>query len=306
MNSNMRSWMACLIVAAIMMVGCGEGGGGAGAVSIPDTPDGTVKAVADSLAKNQPRAAWDAMPARWQTDVNGLVSDFAGKMDAEMYDTTFSLMGKLSDTLSKQKALVLAMLQDPQMQNMVPLDAAALESRYDTVVAFVGTLARNDASTLAGLKQLDIGKFLGTTGAKLMADMERLAELAPDASEFRDAKAKMAAMKVELIESSNTAATLRVSTGDITEQQAMTKIDNRWVPKAMADSWDAQIAEAKASLAEMTGEAMAESKPQVMALLKSLDAGLSTVSKAETKEELQQAVMGMVGAVMQQMMGGEM
>lgn len=300
-------WAGVLLATVWGLAGCGEGGASGGkATSIPDSPEGTVKAVASSLANNQPRAVWDAMPGKWQTDVNSLVSEFAGKMDAEVYDTTFATVGKLSDTLKEKKALILQALEDPQISGNMPITKADLEARYDTLVSFLGTIARSDASTVNGLKSLDIGKFLGNTGATLMADMDKLAELAPDpdAAEMIQTKKDLANVQVEVVSSSADAATVKITTGDKVEQEEMVKVEGKWVPKEMADEWDAKIAEAKANLAEMTGQEMAQNKPQVMQLLKSIDTRLTTVSKASTPDELKQAVMGMVGAVMGQMMGG--
>jgi hypothetical protein len=303
MTRSHRWFASLLMVVSVVVAGCGNSGGEA-AVSIPDTPDGSVKAVAQSLANNQPRAMWDAMPAKWQSDVSGLVSDAAGKIDAEVYDKTFALVGKLSDVLAKQKKLVLQSFDDPQMAANLPVKKADVEAQYDTIVAFLGTVAKSDVSTVNGLKSLDIGKFLGTTGAKLMADMDRIAALSPDSAELRSQKASMANVKVETLESTPTSARVRVTSGDDVQEQELTKVDGKWVPRDMAEGWDEQIAEAKAQIAEMTDAFMAENKPQMMAMLNSLDAGLNTVAKAESKEELQQAVMGMFGAIMAQMMGG--
>ncbi len=301
--TRLSTWLVALLaVCTFTTVGCGEGG--SAATAIPATPDGTVLAVANNLAKNQPRAVWDAMPEQWQADVTSLVSTFADKMDAEVYNKTFAVTGKLADVLANKKALVLQLMDDPELGQAMPVQKADVEARYDTIVSFVGAIAKSDAATIDGLKKLDIGKFLGTTGAKLMNDMDRIAELAPDANDYQQNKAKLAATRVEVISSTDTTASVRVTSGDDVEEVEMAKVGGKWVPKEMADDWDAKIAEAREGLAQMTGEQLAQNKPQVMALLNSIDTGLTTMGKADTKEELKQAVMGVVGTVMAQVMGG--
>lgn len=302
MNRNVLN-LAGVLAAAMLAAGCGQGGGSA--VAIPQTPDGTVEAVAQSLAKDQPRAVWDAMPAKWQKDVDALVDEFAGKMDAEVYNKTFAVVGKLAGTLKSKKSLILEALDSPQMQGL-PVEKEQVAARYDSIVAFLDTIAGSDASTLSGLKSLDIGSFLGSTGARLMAEARKLSELAPpgEANQMLEQTQKLAGLTAEVVSTEGNTATVKITTGQETREEQMVKVDGKWVPKEMADEWDAKIAEARAGLAEMTGEAMQQNKAQVMGVLSSIEAGLDNVAKASDQQQLQAAMQGMMGAVMMQMMGG--
>ncbi|HSG70767.1 MAG TPA: hypothetical protein VLA12_10155, partial [Planctomycetaceae bacterium] len=58
------------------------------------TPDGTVKAFLAALKNNQLGDIWDLLPPSYQQDVNGLVRDFGGQVDAELWDKSFALMNR--------------------------------------------------------------------------------------------------------------------------------------------------------------------------------------------------------------------
>lgn len=292
--------LALWVAASVALVGCG----GDSAPEIPATPDGTVKAVAQYLADNNPRAGWEAMPPAWQKDVDGLVDGFADKIDAEVYDKTFAVISKAGDVLKSKKSLIIELMNDEQFKAQSPLDMAEVSKQYDTVVDLVNTIAKSELRTRDGLKSMDIGKFLGGTGSKLMGQMEQLAAAAPGGkADWEKMKANLRSLKVELVDSSDGTATLKITTDGRTEEVQMAKIDGHWVPKDMADGWTMQMNMARAQLDQMSG--MVANKAQVMQMLNQLDTGLSAMAKASTKEELQQAAMGMFGAMaMQSGMGG--
>ncbi|MCP4894978.1 MAG: hypothetical protein GY911_14350, partial [Actinomycetales bacterium] len=103
----MRKWIA--LMGALAMALClAAPGHGAGVPVLPDSPDGTITAVADALAKGQPAILWAAMPASYQKDVTGLVQDFSARMDAQIYDKGFAVVRKAVAVLKKQQKFILA------------------------------------------------------------------------------------------------------------------------------------------------------------------------------------------------------
>lgn len=285
-----------LSLLALVLAGCGES-----KPSVPATPDGMVKAVAHGMANNNPAVAWAAMPPKWQQDVDSLVKTFAEKVDAEVYDKTFAVAGKTSAMLKKQKPLITELMKDDQMAGAMPVDAKQVEANYDTVLRMITHITDSKAAKLSTLKTMDVGQFLGTTGSAMMKDVSTLMELTPNAVEYRKTMKDLRNIKVEVIEQTDTSAKLRVTLGAEVKEEAMTKVDGKWVPAEMAAEWDQKIAEARAGLAELSGEEMAARKPAIMALLNTIDSGVNAMNNATTKEELQMAAMGLVGMVMQQM-----
>ena len=79
----------------------------ANAVDLPDSPDGTVRVVMQSLADRHPEVLWQALPASYQKDITDLTHAFAEKMDPEIWQTAFRLGNKAVGILRDKKQYIL-------------------------------------------------------------------------------------------------------------------------------------------------------------------------------------------------------
>ena len=151
----------CLAVLALIAAGCG------GAADVPDSPDGTVLTVAHELGNNNPGVLWDAMPASYQDDVEGVIHDAAAKMDAEVYDKAFVILKKLVGVLEDKRDFI---LDHPMMNEgfiaMMLKDRKEVEKYWDDIVELVDILAASEISKLESLQSIDVGAFLGGTGGR--------------------------------------------------------------------------------------------------------------------------------------------
>ena len=83
-----------VVLTLLVAIGCG-GGGGAG-LTIPDSPDGTVRVVLDGLVEHQPEVVWRALPPSYQQDVLGLTRDFADTVDpAQLLDVEVDQLARM-------------------------------------------------------------------------------------------------------------------------------------------------------------------------------------------------------------------
>ncbi len=284
--------VSILALLFLFIAGC------SGEVSIPPTPEGTVETVTQSLAKNEPRAVWDAMPETWQADVKQIIAAYADGIEAEVYDGGWALVGKLANVMANKKSLAMKMLSDPDVARGIPAQGVDVSAAYDAMVTLLKNLSSSDIATHKGLKNLDVGRFLGTTGSKVMASIDDLMVALPDAAQYRDGKADMGRVTVKVISSGEAAAELEITVGEQTKEIAMTKVQNRWVPAEMADEWDENIARIKEGLEKMPRPMPGEEKQHSLALIRSLEEALSSIDKAETKEQFMLAMAG-AGANMQ-------
>lgn len=286
------------MVGCVAMLGCGDGGG---SVKVPDTPDGTVKAVAEGLAAGKPQILWAAMPASYQKDVDGLVKDFAANMDAELYDKGWALAGKLVSVLKKQKAFIVA----SPMMAQAKLDPKKVEAKLDSTVALLDAITSSELSTIAKLKTLDIGKFLAGTGGKVMAAAKELSELTPGDEYNKEFIAGLKGLKVEVVETAADSATLNITPGgESAKKEKFVKVEGKWVPEEMATDWKEAMAEAKKSLASMTKEGMAEAKPMVMGVMAAVDTTLDQLLAADSQAKFDEAAGTAMMSIMGAMMGG--
>ena len=66
---------------------------------------------------------WEALPASYQKDVHGLLTEFSAKMDPQIWDNGFATAQKLVRVLEEKKEYL---LKGPWLDNM-PVDKTAVQ-----------------------------------------------------------------------------------------------------------------------------------------------------------------------------------
>ena len=246
----------------------------------------------DAFAAGNVASLWGALPPRYQSDVRSVIADVAGTMDAELYDGTMAAVSKLVRVLKEKKAFVLASLKSQQ----APVDAATqaiVEKNWDTGALVLERLLSSEIRTVAGLKSLDPGKFLETLGTSLAPDVKQIVDAAiPNATQVLARKQKAtlvkhdgdtAVVKVEYVESK--------PDDPQPEEQSWKKIDGRWLPAEMVESWDSVVAATKTEMSNYTAVAVAN-KAKVMPLVTTVDRVLDRLIGAKDQAEFDAAVNG--------------
>lgn len=267
------------------------------AITLPDTPDGTVTTIINETANGRPQVIWQALPAKYQADVKGLLAEFGGKMDQELWDKVFGMLGK-TVTLAKDKKDLI--LNYPGLANAPGKDSIA--ENWDKTVAFLELLAVNELSTLDGVKMLDPDAFLSGTVAKLFKMVEEADATSP-MPQMAAMKEMAKQIKVTVVSSEGDTATLSIEMpGQEAKEEMYKRVDGKWLPAAMVDTWDMNVEMAKASLGMLDFEMI---KPQVMPVLTTVEGAIDGLLKLETQEEFNTAidgVMALLGPVLQQFM----
>ena len=81
-----------------------------------ETADAAVNALIGELAKGNPKAAWDAMPASYQKDVTELIHTGAGKVDPAVYNKMGALIpAERSSSASSMQATAKASARDSRV-----------------------------------------------------------------------------------------------------------------------------------------------------------------------------------------------
>ena len=264
----------------------------AGAVDIPDSPDGTVRAVMQSLADRHPEVLWQALPASYQRDITDLTHAFADRMDPEIWQTVFRLGNKAVGVLRDKKQYIL----DSSLMTASGDRRAQVESNWDTVVAALDSLFSSEISDLDSLERIDWDRFLRTTGTEVMTRVHDISA-ASDAEEAdEDVLAKIQRTTVELVSRDGDHATVRISApGEEPEDVPLTLVEGRWVPTDMAEDWDSRVAEARQEIAGLSDEEIANNKVQVMAFCGMAEAVLDQLAAVNSTEEFEQAIQSISG-----------
>jgi hypothetical protein len=259
---------------------------------IPDTPDGTVLAVAEALRNNQPEILWSALPESYRRDINEITRTFSEKMDAAVYDRAFALVMRAGEVLDDRKEIILA----SETFRSVNADAGEIREALSNTRVFLETLKTSEIATLQGLGQVDWERFLATTGGTLIEKAAAI-ERADGGHPFE----KLDSLEVKVLEIADDRAKLQINSADHQPQEVdMARVEGRWIPAEMADDWPRFVDEARSAFAEMTPENMAAQKTQIMMFLGMADGFIEQVALLETPEEFDAAI----GGILAPFMGG--
>lgn len=285
MRSIRISLLFVVAAAAISVAACSKK-----APPPPDTADGAAKAIVTGLSAHKPVVLWDAMPASYQKDVDGLVKEFAGKMDAELYDKGFTVAKKVIKVLKDKKDFVLG---HPMVGANPLVKKDDLVKHYSDVIGLLDTLVTSDISSHAKLASFDVRKFLDNTGSAMMQQSAKLAGMAP-----MDPFAMLAKIKVEpgKAEGDKTYVKTTDPEGKV-EETEFVKVEGKWIPADMSKEWKGGIEEAKKAIGGITKEEIAKQKMQAMAMLAKAEGVIDTLAKADSQEAFNQAVAGIMGSM---------
>ncbi len=290
------------IVLTVMFTTVSMGLFSCGDTSVDEGPVAVVEGVVEGLKENQPVVLWEALPASYQDDVAEVVHLFAEQMDEELYDRGFALLESVVGVLKSKKEFF---LNGPYMTE--ESNRAEVEAKLEAATGVFDILLDSEISQLAVLKQLDVKRFIQTTGNKLMS---HLAEMSKETDD--DIQVHLEGFKAELIEKENEEGivVLRFSMPDEeSEEVEFVKVEGKWIPLDLAEEWADGIVEAKANLlkqSDMTDEEKEKSKAQMIGMLMMFEGMVEQVNGINTQEEFDAMIGQLGGMFMMSMMGGNM
>ena len=280
-KTTFRFAVASLIL--IVAFGCARSADSIGKEpTIPDSPDGTVLAVAEGLQDNHAEILWTALPESYRSDITEITTTFAEKMDPVLYDRAFALVMRAVEVLDDRKDIILA----SETFKSTAADAEEIRASLSNTQVFTETLKASEIGTLAGLASVDWEQFLATTGSELIKHAAAI-----EAEEGENPLDDLASLKVETVDLTDDRATLRISSDNHEpEDVEMAKVEGRWVPAELADDWAQSIEEARQNLAEITPETMAAQKTQIMMFFGMADGLIEQIASLQTPEEFDAAI----------------
>ena len=249
------------------------------------SPEATLRQMVEGLRQNRPEVIWQAMPRRFRGDINGLVHDFAGKMDPELWSRSFATWKKLARVLAEKKPFILS---HPSLAKLSAEQRLRLEQNWDGLVELLTILVGSDLSDPSRLQSFDTGRFLKQTGGRWLSQLAALSEslgqdslsgmlagLTPKTLSVDKDKAKMAWMTAGSPEPVSTFSLIKVEGG--------------WIPAGWGTAWE-QIRAYRAKLRELPAEAFQQQSQQKLEALARVDQTLDALLAANTAEEFQQTL----------------
>ena len=263
-----------------------------------ETADQAVMRVAEGLKDGRLEVVWQALPASYQRDVTDLIHDFAGAMDAELWDRSFGVVQKATQVLSEKRELI---LDHPMLQAQIE-DREMANEAWESLIGILDVVVHSDLSDLERMKSIDVEEFLSGTGAEVaerFKGMEAFAATeAVSGSLFGPAGAE-----VTLVSSDGDRARVRFQApGEDSTEEDFVRVEGKWVPTQMADEWNDTMAAAREQLDGLSGEAMQANKQTTLMQLSMVDGALDQLLATKTPEEFNAAIGGLMGMAMGAMM----
>lgn len=289
MNRRHKTFrMASGIVMAVTIL-CAAGAG-AGA-------DVSVREALTAWQANQPDVVFGMLPQSYQQDLEAIVTGFANRMDTELWHKGRGLLAKLAAVGSDQRALL---VQFAVQQQGEQANAETVGQGLDAGTALIRQLAASPLLDLERLGQGRLKALLAETGPVLMETSGQLAQsgLADDAQ--NPWELARAIDQVTLVSAEGDHATVSIDPDE--PPQAFVRVEGAWIPAEMAEGWDDWRRETMQSVAalDFTSPEGQRKKSQAMMMMSMLDGVLDQASRAQSVEELQAGLMGLM------MMGGGM
>ena len=284
---------------ALFFTACGAGISST-TVTLPDEPSAAMQTIADEVVAGNYSILWHAMPISYQTDINAIARLAGSKVDSEIYDKSFGLVGRFAEVANKQKSFIL----NTSLGGEQPAEQIAeIEAAWSSIIGFVQTIVTSSISSSAGLRAFDGQGFSEQTLPALFKYLNDLAEISNEENPF----GSLEFGSLKTVESTDTTAVLEITfTKGGVQTKGLTKIENRWVPTEIAINWSKGMAAAKKQLEAISYEEIAKNKTQLMGMITMLDGILTQLNTAETQEQFDQALQGAmipIGLLMMQIMG---
>ena len=246
-----------------------------------DSALAAVKKTLGAIEHGDLAGAYEFLPPSYQSDVDGLVHDFASKMDAEVWTRLFGTLRKTSEVLRTKKAFILELDLFANRPEYEPM-----RKHWDEAVSLLDQFATSAAGDLESLKQASAKSLLPGDASRVVQHLDAigLGVGADLARQFAD-------IKIEQVKATGDEHVLSFQ-GPRDEKPVeivYVKHDGRWLPKTLIAQWPAGIETDRAWLAKLPDQ-IKVAKPRVLEALTQADGLLDQLLAANNRDEFQQAV----------------
>ena len=246
-----------------------------------DSAFASVKQTLAAIQRGDLASAYEFLPPTYQSDVDGLVREFAANTDAEVWSRLFGTLRKTVAVLRTKKAFILELDLFANRPEYEPM-----RKHWDESVSLLDQFATSNAGDLESLKQASAKSLLPGDASNIVRHLDAigLGVGADLARQFAD-------IKVEQIKAAGDEHLLSFQ-GPRDERPieiVYVKHDGHWLPKSLVAQWSAGIEADRAWLAKLP-EQIKLAKPRLLEALTQADGLLDQLLAANNREEFQQAV----------------
>lgn len=249
----------------------------------PGTPRAAMEQMIQGLRENRPVVIWETVPEPFQNEINGLVREFARKMDPALWEQSFATWDKLARLLAEKKTFILS---HPELAALSPEQRQRLEKHWDGLVELLTILVGSELSNLKQLESFEMGRFLERTGGTWLKELAELSEsLGQDSL-----SGMMSGLTPETVKVEGDKATMAWSTPESSElvsQFSMIRVEGRWVPAGWVTAWE-QVRDWRGKLRQMPAEAFTQQSQEKIQTLIKAERTIDSLRVTKTAEEFHQ------------------
>lgn len=290
---------------SIALSSCGENKEAEAALASKDTlaPIEAAELFKKDVAEGNVASTWDALPAKYQSDVEGLAHTFAGNIDPEVYNETVTTLTALNNLLISKKSIFIEIIKEQAKGEIKEETLSQMDANWDVVTELTTSLLNSDIKDIESLKTLDISKMTSA----IQPNVQKLLTVIKAADESGEFK-KFLDSKIEAIASEGETASVKFTIeGEDAETIELVKVENRWLPTDMVTDWTKEIEKSQKAL-DGIKEMPPMQKTQMMSGIKTLQTAIEQLEKANSKDEMMKeaATLGaqfgpMIGILMSQL-----
>ncbi len=214
----------------------------------PLGPAESMEALMQGVADQKMEAVWNFIPDSYQQQINDQTHALADKMDPELYDGIFNTAQRITKLLKDKKEYILK----NQMIQGLPVPPEKLGEFWDPTVGLLDTIANGEMSSVAKLKKLDGKTYLANEGNAVLKQVFKISDMLPQKEGEPSFPERIKQTKVTLVSEEGDKATIKIEApGEEPRDQAMVKVEDKWIPDTLAANWDKQLANINTQLAKL-------------------------------------------------------
>ncbi len=313
----MRDWLICGVLAglSITFAGCGERNSlsqpaalklndneaeadadrearrserlaatGIGTASGPFQPGaaGAVEVALEGFRTGHLELVFDFLPDSYQRDVNGLVHAFAEQTDPELWARIIRLLDRGNQVLRTKKDLLLPMFPPPS-------DPVQLSESWDDFIRAVDAMTHGRLGNIDEMRSADVRDLLRNDVGRTVRRLMILSLVANPGSP--NPLNDLSQVQVDLVEASEVAARVRITPPNQTDVEPtdFVFVEGKWIPKSLAEGWDATLNHARQGIGLWARDANSEEKQRMLAIVTVCERVLDQMLVAETTSQLASA-----------------
>lgn len=240
---------------------------------------------ANQVQAGHPRAIWELMPPSYQADLQELFRAAIAANDAKQYAANLRLGGQIARTLNKQREFVFGY---PAMGMIPPEIKDIVEKAYGPVVGILAVLSDPQLMSIESLTTRELGEIIADVDEQAGPHIAALFRLVPEESNPLMAVLQASTSSVQMEGSDRGSIMLTNPQGQVATV-VFVRVENRWVPEAMAQSWQEDMASARQAIAQAAGQ-QESVNAGMAAMTLTLGAMLTQLEDAETQDEFNQII----------------